>query len=944
MLSCPYFPRKNRLIQHSFGLVRSETFCIYPAFYGHRCQIRKLAGLQIKEVKMIRLRRTLMFVLMLALMLPVWSAASAASLSTEQKFEVLKQKGIFTGFDDGSARLGDPMTREQFAAVLARLWGLKDESPSKATYFDVLRTRWSFGTVEAVTKAGLMTGMGGGFFGPASNVTVEQLATVLVRAYGYSGASGSAVSGKVSSWARTAVGIALDRGFIPAQNDYTAPATRGLLVEAAYAAYEQTNGTSSKLKVGSVQPLSNNTIRVTLKEAVGSVSVSNFSLRDDNGHTVAITDALLSSDGKTVTVVTAQQIAYVIHTLYVDGDGWRYTALPVQIIVIGDSVSPTIVSLNNNAGRLLQVTFSEPVSRATATDPNNYSIVTANLNLLSFALSDDGKTVSIYTSRQQQGTTYRLSVKGVQDLAGNTMAARSDLYFSGIDDQTKPTIVSATSGNNGTVVVVFSEPVDAGGAKNTANYRIDGGLKVTGATLASDGRTVMLSTSEQSNGRTYKLTVRNVADLYGNVMDAATVAFAGANDHAKPYVSAVLSQNNTTVRLQFSEKVNAQQAANAGNYSIDGLPIYSAYPDPSGDVVYLNTASQQGGVQYRLSVWNIADSAGNVMDPQSGLTFIGQAADQTPPAVTGVTAGVRQVVLTFSEPLDAASAAQTANYFLSGNLGVPSKAAYDDAKRTVTLTTADQTPGASYTVTINNVKDRSGLALAANTQVSFNGVGTPAEDVSLQSLTAVNQNTVEAKFSRALSDEEAGKLKLEIVKRNRGDWTDRDWQSFSLRKPGTDNVIRFQFRTEDDPNPALFTDRRSYVGEVTGIDALNTDRGANRKTFRGTKQTNEAPSIAEVKVLNGRSVKVTFSEPVRNVAPEGFRLFRADGSAVAIGSSDVNDKSRIVTEAVLYLNDDLHAGDTYRLQPQGSITDAAGWNAIRTTGEGSQPYEVAFRA
>jgi len=75
--------------------------------------------------------------LLLLVLAPV-PGASAAGLTTEQKFEALKREGIFTGYADGSAHLSDPMTREQFAAVLYRLWDLREEA-SAQRYSDVLR-------------------------------------------------------------------------------------------------------------------------------------------------------------------------------------------------------------------------------------------------------------------------------------------------------------------------------------------------------------------------------------------------------------------------------------------------------------------------------------------------------------------------------------------------------------------------------------------------------------------------------------------------------------------------------------------------------------------------------------------------------------------------------------------------------------------------------------
>lgn len=75
------------------------------------------------------IKRLFMFLLSVALLLAAIPAAAvlANSLSTDEKYSFLVKQGIFTGFDDGSSRLNVSMTREQFAAVLFRLWELKKE-------------------------------------------------------------------------------------------------------------------------------------------------------------------------------------------------------------------------------------------------------------------------------------------------------------------------------------------------------------------------------------------------------------------------------------------------------------------------------------------------------------------------------------------------------------------------------------------------------------------------------------------------------------------------------------------------------------------------------------------------------------------------------------------------------------------------------------------------
>lgn len=57
------------------------------------------------------------------------------ALNTQQKFDVLKEKGIFTGYPDGTAGLDKEMTRAEFAKVLVGIMGL-EPIEGKASFKD----------------------------------------------------------------------------------------------------------------------------------------------------------------------------------------------------------------------------------------------------------------------------------------------------------------------------------------------------------------------------------------------------------------------------------------------------------------------------------------------------------------------------------------------------------------------------------------------------------------------------------------------------------------------------------------------------------------------------------------------------------------------------------------------------------------------------------------
>jgi hypothetical protein len=85
--------------------------------------------------------------------------------------------------------------------------------------------------------------------------------------------------------------------------------------------------------------------------------------------------------------------------------------------------------------------------------------------------------------------------------------------------------------------------------------------------------------------------------------------------------------------------------------------------------------------------------------------------DTIPPAIASISAGVSQIVVTFSEPVDPVTSTDAAKYSVSGGLTVVSavQATGNPAQVTLNTTTA-MSFGSVYTLTVNGVKDLFGNA------------------------------------------------------------------------------------------------------------------------------------------------------------------------------------------------------------------------------------------
>ena len=106
--------------------------------------------------------------------------------------------------------------------------------------------------------------------------------------------------------------------------------------------------------------------------------------------------------------------------------------------------------------------------------------------------------------------------------------------------------------------------------------------------------------------------------------------------------------------------------------------------------------------------------------------------DSTPPTISSVgNLGDNDVItVVFSEPVEAATALAGGNYAINSGISVLNATFGVDA-RTIVLTTTPLTANVTYTLTVNNVRDRAAVPniIAANTQRTF-GINTRPLDIS----------------------------------------------------------------------------------------------------------------------------------------------------------------------------------------------------------------------
>ncbi|MDR2355343.1 MAG: S-layer homology domain-containing protein [Clostridiales Family XIII bacterium] len=130
----------------------------------------------------------------------VWAVSAppdVAGRPYEEAVSVLAERDIITGDVDGLFYPDSNLTRAQFCTIVvkamrapaAAVGGTPTQDVKKSDFKDLAGYGWAEGYISYAVDKGVVTGYPDGTFRPGSNVTVNELITMTLRAAGYSDAA-----------------------------------------------------------------------------------------------------------------------------------------------------------------------------------------------------------------------------------------------------------------------------------------------------------------------------------------------------------------------------------------------------------------------------------------------------------------------------------------------------------------------------------------------------------------------------------------------------------------------------------------------------------------------------------------------------------------------------------------------------------------------------------
>ena len=141
-------------------------------------------------------KKVLSLVLCVAMLLSVMVMGTGAAFTDQdviqnaEAVDMTSALGIIDGYEDDSFRPSNNIERSEAAKMISAMMnGGRDsvQETNQSSYIDVLNSNdsWANKYIEYCTARGIVTGVGGDCFAPASNVTGTQLAKMLLVSLGY---------------------------------------------------------------------------------------------------------------------------------------------------------------------------------------------------------------------------------------------------------------------------------------------------------------------------------------------------------------------------------------------------------------------------------------------------------------------------------------------------------------------------------------------------------------------------------------------------------------------------------------------------------------------------------------------------------------------------------------------------------------------------------------
>ncbi|SHE28168.1 S-layer homology domain-containing protein [Desulfofundulus australicus DSM 11792] len=249
---------------------------------------------------------TLVFSLLLALAGVAYAGFSDLNGHWAQKqVEEWADKGLVRGYQDGTFRPNNAVTRAEFVALVNRAMEVEG-SGAEVSFKDVKSGDWFFNDVAAAVSAGYVGGYEDGTFRPNQPITRQEAASIIGRLLNLGSGDASVLAkfkdaGQIGSWARGSVAAVVAEGLMGGYADGTfGPARSITRAETVVVLDRAVSGETPQVPGEEIKVTGVKLDRDTLSLSVGSTVQLKATITPDNATNKEVTWS--TSDEKIATV------------------------------------------------------------------------------------------------------------------------------------------------------------------------------------------------------------------------------------------------------------------------------------------------------------------------------------------------------------------------------------------------------------------------------------------------------------------------------------------------------------------------------------------------------------------------------------------------------------------------------------------------------------------
>ena len=561
---------------------------------------------------------------------------------------------------------------------------------------------------------------------------------------------------------------------------------------------------------------------------------------------------------------------------------------------------------------------------------------------------------------------YTITVNNLIDGSASKNAVSKALtktFYGVAVDKTAPKAGTVNVLGDNMVEVQFTDTnrLDAATATDINNYTFNEGLQVISASLLRPtkpdeepgGKMVVLTTSTMDKDPTYKITIENVADEFGNVMTKVSnrsLARSKGADIKAPAVEKVVWVDKNTVEVHFDERLDIDSANDPANYSINGDIGVVKKAEISGKSGYirvdLTTPDLTNNKAYKITINGVKDRLGNATNAYVvGFVAGAKTADTDRPKVENVTASNKnEIRVTFNEPVDVTAGATMSFYLksddtkgaITANVAGLAQSNYTiDDNTTVVFKTAGLAKNEEYVITaITNVKDKHNNAYVVDAadEPTFYGNTDANEAPEVVAIDQLSVNKLEVTFSEPVDVAGATPLTVGGIIFNLVIDPDDDQTTDAL------SIVTMN-ATSLIPYEKKFEFNFGTIKDYMGLGSKDT-----KYDYTAYLDDEDDPVIDYVEAVNTQKIQIHFNEDIAAGSAGSYIVKDSDGKTVTLPNMVIKvdgDDATIVNVTFTNTIADwkLKPGDVYTLIPKTAARDIKG-NAV----DGIKDLEFDFVA